>query len=653
MTRILRPGLMLGIALCGLALGAAEPRTWTDSTGKITIRAKLISSEKGKVTLEKLDGKRVEIDLNKLSRDDQKFLLRMPTAEEDPFKPVEPFKPVMPDAEKVKPIADVEMTTPDHAAAVIVSLVPTNAQWKFAGGAAPNADVVPSRVLPLPQKASHFEKVTGADVSLAAGKLAVGYAWDDRAKPDGGTTRVVVSELAGGKRPVVASVPGTYELIGLTGTGDKLLMKKADLGPGKSDSLELWIAAADGVKKLAKWEPYNDINAQNRSIRWAAMLEGKRAVTCNPGGKIVVWDLDPIAPKFVLQAHAGVVPGLSADQKFLAFATDKELGILDLVKGEVVCARPLQGGPLPWPQLSFSPSGKKLGCLSTTKLFVYDAASGQFEREVVSPTVMKPGEMAWASDELFLAARQTLIDVTTGLQVWNYLGIEALASAGGQFWLIASASDRDAGAAIPTKLPQPAAVAAMEKARNDPTFFALKPGSVLKLDVSGVEDESKRDEVTKSLTSQAEKAGFKIGEDGTVTLSASTAKGKVETLVVTSGGGGPFGMPRPPFGGPFGPPGGRGKGTEYKVQEYNSRLSIKSGGKELWQYSLGSIPNGYSPFGNTIERRQDQTVADYIKENYEKPNYSVFSRVELPKLLTRDANRATLGSSHLSPSGLR
>lgn len=53
-------------------------RIWFDSTGKYSVRAKYVESKDGKVTLEKLDGSTVELDVAKLSDSDQKWLREKP-----------------------------------------------------------------------------------------------------------------------------------------------------------------------------------------------------------------------------------------------------------------------------------------------------------------------------------------------------------------------------------------------------------------------------------------------------------------------------------------------------------------------------------------------------------------------------------------------
>jgi hypothetical protein len=52
----------------------SDERTWTDKSGKHTIKASLLSHENGKVKLKRSDGKIFSFDVNKLSEEDQTYL---------------------------------------------------------------------------------------------------------------------------------------------------------------------------------------------------------------------------------------------------------------------------------------------------------------------------------------------------------------------------------------------------------------------------------------------------------------------------------------------------------------------------------------------------------------------------------------------------
>ncbi len=90
-------GLVIGLGAVAVA-NAAELRTWTDSTGKFSLTAKLVSLDGDQVILERETGDKMTIPLAKLSKADQDYVATQ--KEESPFQPMDgsPFTPVAPTA---------------------------------------------------------------------------------------------------------------------------------------------------------------------------------------------------------------------------------------------------------------------------------------------------------------------------------------------------------------------------------------------------------------------------------------------------------------------------------------------------------------------------------------------------------------------------
>ena len=49
-------------------------RTWTDTTGKFSVEAKLVKAEGERAHLERKDGSVIQVPIKKLSEEDQQFL---------------------------------------------------------------------------------------------------------------------------------------------------------------------------------------------------------------------------------------------------------------------------------------------------------------------------------------------------------------------------------------------------------------------------------------------------------------------------------------------------------------------------------------------------------------------------------------------------
>src|SRR4051812_35946950 len=88
------PSLLLvpvvAVAVLGLAAASARAqqdlRTWKDTSGQFTIKAKFVSVAEGVVTLQEEDGSSLEIELAKLSEADRKYVAERQKAAASPFR---------------------------------------------------------------------------------------------------------------------------------------------------------------------------------------------------------------------------------------------------------------------------------------------------------------------------------------------------------------------------------------------------------------------------------------------------------------------------------------------------------------------------------------------------------------------------------------
>lgn len=169
--------VVVGFALAGSTARAEVFRTWTDASGKFTIKAKFVAVEDGKVTLEREDGTEIEIEPKRLGEADQKYLADRAKADENPFKAAaskDPFraksksKAKAKDKGGMKVASGVEPTvvTPDWSKARVILPAPAAAEWKVAVGTtlAPAA-TSKARPVGLPPKGNFFERAKGLVVS--------------------------------------------------------------------------------------------------------------------------------------------------------------------------------------------------------------------------------------------------------------------------------------------------------------------------------------------------------------------------------------------------------------------------------------------------------------------------------------------------------
>jgi hypothetical protein len=609
--------LTLALTLIGFtAVVAADLRTWTDSTGKFTIKAKFVSLADGKVTLEQEDGSKVEIELTKLSAADQKVAQDLAKGGDNPFKPKTAA------GSPAKSAAEPPLATVDWSGARAIDLNPAQSEWKVSVGAAPSVEGLTHQPVRLPQKVSFFEQAKGLVLNPVCKRAAVGYTLNDPRQKAGGT-RVVLCDLASGQLLGTASAPGQFAPVALADDGNRVLMRRDDFGLGNQDRLEVWKLDGSNVTKTLRWVPYDDLHGAERDVKWATLLDEQRAVTVSASGKLVAWQLDPLKPLYTLLVQGNCLPGLSPDRKLLAFSTGHDVGVLDLAAGRVVA---LQTTPqTQFPTLAFSPSGKWIACAAFDKLYVWDTATGKQERESGYYGLHVGGQALWTDDDHILLGNRTLFDLETQVKLWEYNGGELVQYLGGKVWFEVSQDDRAPGAIVPATVPQANVTAALKKAMAESDFFVLKPGTTVAIDVSGLADADQRDKVRTALEEKLKANDCQVGESGTITLAALTEVGKERDVSYHT----------------FGRPGSR----TYKVKEHFSRLKFLYQGKPAWETSAGNVPF-------FVRLKEDQTMQQYLKE-HEKPNYDWFTKVELPKLLTKPTGRPTLGTSQVTTAGVR
>lgn len=613
----------------GSALGQ-EVRTWKDASGKFSIKAKFVSVDKGMLTLAREDGEEVEIELKKLCDADQKYVAELAKDADNPFKKTkaDPFKAkksAMPRAKGAATAAsssgEARPVNADWSQVRNLVLAPEKAEWAVTVAAPEAAPTFKPRPVGVPPKSNFFEGCKGLFVSADGKHAAIGYTTDEP-KP-AGVTRLVLIDLEKGKSLASITSPGKFAPLALGDDGTRLLMRREEFGFGKNDRMEVWNVDGATLIKEISFFPYDNTQGGDRDIKWAAFLGPDKAITLSNKGKLATWDLESARAGYTLDIQGNSVPALSPDRKLLAFLTGKEVGLLDVDSGAV---QALAASPnTPFAALAFSPSGKKFAVAAIDKLYAYDTATGALLVEMLLTGTAPNGEVVWTDEDHILIHHQYLCDLTNQVKLWQYQGAERAAQVGSTTLFLVENGEQS-GALVGAQLPQPSAKAELARAMADPEFFVLKPGSGVKIQVDGIADPSRRDEVSRALAQKMDSVGAKVNPSASLEVVASTELGKQRDIAYQTFG--------------------RGFGTQnYKVQEYISRIKFVYQGKVAWESSSYNIPR-------FVKLRNGQTMEQYLKEQ-EKPNYEFFSRVEIPKLLTKPTGKPAIGFSRVSSAGVR
>ncbi len=681
---------MVAVALIAAWLSVAtgqEMRTWADKSGRFKIQAKFVEMSGKSVVLEKEDGSQVKIPLDKLSEADQKAVAEMGAAEESPFETMKPAKKA---SKKTRTVdEDEEESAPRKSAKKKTTVVDADEEepaarppkrkraaateeedaeageggprlvrprWTgvkevlAAGGGkwdltteAPeeSAGLKKAGPIPLPSKVDFFEHVAALAINPVCRRAAIGYTLD-KIRAGGipgslgggmpgreGQTRIVLCDLESGEVLAAGTTAGKSALLALSDDGEHLLMRREDMGFNRSDLLETWRLTNSGIDKELQWSPHDEASGRAHKIQWASYVDKDRFITASSAGPLVVWNAANAKPLYYLRIHGQCRPALSPDRKYVAFAVDKQIGVLDVTAGRVVAMQE-PDRLLTFPAFAFTPRGTRLVCRAHDRIVVWDAATGAVYREIPLAGLLLHGRegLLCPSEEHLLISNSLLVDIDSQAKLWTYRRQECGAVLGGVCWFVVSPHS-GAGGLVPTALPHPGAQEQIEKAMQSADFFVVKPGCTVNVNAGALSDPAEREKAVAALTKKLEANGCQVAPNSSIELVATVETLKRRELSYRG----------------FGPLGGGS--TTYNFQEYASRVKFVSGGQTLWETGSTNYP------GMMISLSRGETVEQYLRAR-ERPNYSFFASVQLPKMVQKPSQGgSTIGTSEVTPAGIR
>ncbi len=600
------------------AVAAEDVRTWADKTGKYKIQAKFVELSDNKVTLEREDGTRTTIPLDKLSEADQKFVADI---QANPFKEVGPAKKSEGEPDAAADEGERKLVKPQWSAAKEIPLTAANENWSIAIDAPKVAESNKRRGIMLPAKRDFFDRFKGLVVNPTCRRAVVGYLWDK----DKTSARLIVCDLEKAEVVASATAAGMMIPLSLNDAGTQVLMRRDDFGFGNADRLEIWSVAKGGVRKVLQWIPHDDQKGGDRDIKWGQYLGDTKLVTLSGSGRLTVWNAATAQPVCWLKIDGGCIPAVSTDRRYIAFAAEKQIGVFDLSADEVAALQPAPQDRLNWPRFVFTPKGTRLACSCGDHVYVWDMSTGALFRDLsLAGARINVGENLLCPSEDYVLANTVLIDIESQARLWTYQGHEAAKMLGDVCWFVAPA--KDSNALVPAVLPQPSAVEKIQKAMEVPDFFVLKPGVTVKLNLAGLADVGEREKAAAALTKKLEANHCQVGPNGTVELVASTEAGKPREVAYHTFG-------------------GRGSRV-YTVQEFFCRLKVVYQGQTAWEVSANSLPGFF-------RLEKGETMEQHLKAS-EHPNYAWFGTVELPKVVQKPGTGATtIGTTQITSAGIR
>ncbi len=634
---------LLAMALCAPALSGAagqELRTWSDATGRFKVTAKFVEVSGGNVRLEREDGTALSVPLARLSEADRKVVAELQVADENPFKPVAPSKGPAKTRRDRLPAGDEDQPAQADAVAGEATLVKprwsdarqllaasSDSKWNLSIDAPASPTPAKPQAIPLPAKRDFFERATALVANPHSSLVVAAYSMEAIGREGRrDNSRIVVGDLDKGKIVHAGLSYGKLIPLALNDSGSKMLIRREASGHGSPDTLETWEIGPSGLSRLLEWNPHDIDDRGEQKIKWARYVDAEKVLTMSAGGKLTLWNSVTAQPLWWLKVDGGCFPAISPGGKYVAFAGENEIDVLDVVAGEVVAMQPKPKANFLWPIFAFTPRGTRLVCGSFDRAYVWDVATGALYRDIpmAGDNVHIDETMICPSEEHLLVGKNTLFDIESQVKVWTYKGHEMVASFGGV--CLFEVVDANAGAIIPAVLPQPSALERIQTALDAPDFFVLKPGVTVKLNLSGIPDPGERDKAGASLTEKLVANGFQVGPNGTIELAVTAEAGRRREVAY-------HGM-------------GPGYSRVYTVQEFRTGIKFVYKGQTAWEVSVTSVP-GFTRL------QRDETMEEHLKKS-EHPSYQWIGTVELPKFLQRPtAGSNTIGITQITTIGLR
>ena len=609
----------LAVAIAS-TVAADEYRTWTDATGKHKLRAKFDSVRDGNVILINEKGVRMKIALDKLSKADQDYVAEQ--AAGSPFEKAD-GDTSKPAGKDTQPSETTRTVKPDWSQSRIIPFLSPDVAWELNPPPSPPLDYRP-RSVPLQPKRDFFEGLAGLAVSRVAKAAVVGYTLKRPGTQKDTAVRVVLCNLETGRTTATGETSGdNMRPIALHDDGRHILMCRNEWGFGNLDRLELWTVSGKDVHPSLKWIPYDNSHGADRDVLWAEFIDANRLATSSRSGRIAIWDLSTGQPICHLETCDASVPSLSADRKWIAFAGSDSVGVFDIEKQEVIAT---QKAPrrLQWPTVAFSPSGRKIGCITFDRVLVWDTASGKLEKDFGLPGLNIHGCIDYPSDDFILANNRYLIELPNQLKLWDYQGAERVCTVGGTSFL-AITGDGSGGLLLAAKLPHAEAESVLKKALQQPDLFVFHKGTPVRVDVSGIPDAAHQQSVKETLTKKLGALNCPLGETGAVDFVAAVEGPKPRKITYMHTG-------------------------TYDVQEYITRLKIVYQGQTLWETHCTNIPG-------VVMLPQGENMESYLRKASSSPSYKFYESIVLPEFLQKPSGKAypgssqTIGTTRLTPRG--
>ena len=615
---------------------APELRSWTDSSGKFTVKAKLISSIDGKVKLEKEDGRVINLTLEELSAKDQQYLeeLAKAAAENDPENPFAGGVP-NPDSNPFEPSGRsnsktlVESTSNRVRTKILTPTISNLISFK-----SPADNFQPDPFEPTGKKLDRsIDYSTVMTEHEFHHDYSVCFSRNNKfaavciSNPFENRSAINIANLETGETIASAEIQ-IKKLAVMAIADDGKTVITVPKSVGNSRNLDVWNIEGNIVRKTVSWR--SSRFRSNSKFRPDAGLFVDPNKLLTLGNHLALWNIDGADCVYSIRSRESFVhsssPALSPGRNQVALAYDHSIFVIEAETGTVVSE--LKTGDDPVEQLAFSQSGQLLAGISrsTGSIDVWDIQTRELIQQLGTAD-QGVKSLHWCGDRYLLINGSELIDVELRTPIWRYdvSRAELVNGHDGRFWIIGSNRMK------PIDLPhkdfddQTATL-------NPDDLLLLKPGAELSIHFDTVFAPAVEQRILRQMEQNLNSIDVVVTKDAELQLIASVKKLRESTATV-----------RPFASGPF----GRRRSTEtITYTPHLATISLVKNGNEMWSKSRRFGP------GSVIDGNENET-SQQTADRLCKPQPEFFSSRKFPRYFAQLPSGKVLGTSEITLEGIQ
>ena len=386
--------------------------------------------------------------------------------------------------------------------------------------------------------------------------------------------------------------------------------------------ITVWELSKDGLRQIKRWMPYAAENNPWQNSLGAEWADTTRLVSVNGEGELVCWTADKAKANYKVQLSRQVRSlAISPGGKYLAVVDRDGLTIYQAANGEALSQFPSHGA---WGSLGFNESGTRVACHGGQFVWVWNLQRGRLETEVYCLNLTPRPGIEWLDEDHLLIGGTDVVDLNRQLVCWRYQAGQAVPlSFQGKLWYMLQSGSQFG--LVPYHLPHQAAVEAARQVTE--ADLVLHPGDRVGLDLQL--DASIRDNAGTVLQAVIQDSGLQLAQQADRTFVAMTS---VETEEAYYQRFGSF-------------PGENV--TKVNVQKKVYQVKLDVDGKLAFEFR--STQN--APWH--IDMQGDESVQQAVDRETEIESRDYFSGCKFPSRLVHPDKAGPLGTSSITPHGLR